>query len=168
MSSGPIYKVKFRRRRESKTNYKKRLALLKSNKDRLVVRKSNNSTTCEIVSYKKEGDETKAYFTTTALKKMGWKGHSGNIPAAYLAGYACAKKALKEKIEEVVLDIGLTTPVHGGRVFASLKGAIDAGINIPADETVFPKEERVNGKHINENVQKNFEETKANIDKEFG
>ncbi|MCR4335004.1 MAG: 50S ribosomal protein L18 [archaeon] len=168
MSSGPIYKVKFRRRRESKTNYRKRLGLLKSKKDRLVVRKSNNSTICEIVTYKPEGDKIRAHFTTSSLKKFGWKGHTGNIPAAYLAGYVCAKKAIKEKVGEAVLDLGLVTPVHGGRIFSALKGAIDAGLNIPADEKVFPKDNRISGKHISEETEKNFAETKNNIDKELG
>ncbi|MAG18021.1 MAG: 50S ribosomal protein L18 [Candidatus Diapherotrites archaeon] len=168
MSSGPTYNVKFRRRRESKTNYKKRLGLLKSNKDRLVVRKSNNSTVCEIVTYKTEGDKVRAHFTTSSLKKLGWKGHTGNIPAAYLTGYACAKKAMKDKVGEAVLDLGLVTPVHGGRIFGALKGAIDAGLTMPSDEKVFPKDGRISGKHISEDVEKNFEETKKNIDKELG
>lgn len=168
MGSGPTYEVKFRRRRESKTNYKKRLALVKSKKPRLVARKKNNSTICEIVSYNPKGDEVNAFFTSTSLRKLGWKGHTGNIPAAYLAGYGCGKQAVKNGIKEAVLDIGLTTPVHGTRIFAVLKGAIDAGLTVPSDEKAFPKEDRINGKHISEETVKNFEETKNAIDKEFG
>ena len=50
MSTSTTFKVKFRRRRELKTDYRKRLAMLKGNKPRLVVRKSNNAMTVEVVS----------------------------------------------------------------------------------------------------------------------
>ena len=168
MKMSPTYKIKFRRRRESKTDYKKRLALLKSTKPRLVVRKGNNSVTVEMVSYEPKGDKASAYFTSVKLRKMGWSGHTGNIPAAYLAGYACAKLALKAGIKEAVLDIGLLSPVHGSRPFAVLKGAIDAGVKIACDAEVFPKAERINGKHISEDAVKNFTHTKSAIDKEYG
>ena len=49
MADSPIYKVSFRRRREKKTDYAKRLALVKSGKFRLVVRKSNSDTYAQIV-----------------------------------------------------------------------------------------------------------------------
>ncbi len=168
MSTSPTYQVKFRRRRESKTDYRKRLALLKSNKPRLVVRKGNNSVTIEVASYKPEGDVINAFFTSVALKKMGWIGHTGNIPSAYLAGYACAKKAIRAGIKEAVLDIGLLSPVHASRPFAALKGAIDAGLKIPCDAAVFPSQDRIRGKHIGEHAVKNFDEIKAAIEKVFG
>ena len=69
MSDGPTFKVRFRRRRQEKTNYVKRLALLKSKKPRLVVRKTNNSTISEIVEYKPSGDITKAFFASRSLKR---------------------------------------------------------------------------------------------------
>lgn len=168
MSNSPTYKVSFRRRRESKTNYVKRLSFLKSGKARVVVRKTNNSTIVEVVSYDPKGDSVVSFFTSISLRKLGWKGHTGNIPSAYLAGYACAKQALKKGTKEAVLDIGLFSPVHGSRVFSALKGAIDAGLSIPADAVVFPKDDRLTGKHIGEEVAKNFDETKKTLDKEFG
>lgn len=168
MSTSPTYSVKFRRRREGKTDYKKRLALLKSEKARLVVRRSNNNMVAEIVSYNPQGDLVKSFFAATGLKKLGWKGHTGNIPAAYLAGYACAKKAIKAGIKEAVLDIGLISPVHGSAIFSTLKGATEAGLNVPSDKGVFPSDDRAKGKHISEAVLKNFEEVKSRIDKEFG
>ncbi|MCR4368329.1 MAG: 50S ribosomal protein L18 [archaeon] len=168
MSDGPNYKVKFRRRRDFKTNYTKRLALLKSGKARLVVRKTNAGMVCEVTEYKPLGDMVKAFQSASSLKKLGWKANTGNIPSAYLCGYACAKKALKAGVTEAVLDIGLATPIHGGRIFAALKGAIDAGLSVPADAAVFPKEDRANGKHIGIETAKNLEEAKKTIDKEFG
>lgn len=164
----PTYKVKFRRRRELKTDYKKRLALLKSKKPRLVVRRSNNTTIVEVVSYKPSGDVVNAFFSSTRLRKLGWVGHTGNLPAAYLAGYACARSALKAGIKEGVLDIGLISPVHGSGVFCALKGAIDAGMKIPCDEKVFPPQDRISGRHIGEQASRNFDEIKRVIEKEFG
>ena len=168
MSTSPTYKVKFRRRREGRTDYKKRLALLKSDKARLVVRKSNNNVVAELVLYAQSGDTVKAFVSSTGLKKLGWNGHTGNLPAAYLAGYACAKKGIKAGVKEAVLDIGLASPIHGSAIFSALKGAIEAGMKIPADSKVFPSNDRATGKHISEDVVKNFDEVKKGIDKEFG
>jgi large subunit ribosomal protein L18 len=168
MSTSPTYNVKFRRRREGKTDYKKRLALLKSKKPRLVVRRSHNNIVAEIVSYNPQGDVVKSFFAATGLKKLGWKGHTGNIPAAYLAGYACAKKAIKGGMKEAVLDIGLTSPVHGSAVFSALKGAVEAGLSVPLNAEVLPSDDRAKGKHISEEIARNFEEVKSKIDKEFG
>lgn len=146
MSHKATYEVKFRRRREGKTDYKKRLALLKGNKPRFVVRKSNKTITAQIIEYKKEGDKVLSHSNSNELKKFGWKLNTKNLPAAYLTGFLCAAKA--KEAGEAILDIGRNTPVHGSIVFAALKGAVDAKLNIPFDEKAFPKEEKINGKEI--------------------
>ncbi|HJW97322.1 MAG TPA: 50S ribosomal protein L18 [archaeon] len=139
--------VPHRRRREQKTDYKLRLRLLKSGKPRFVVRASGRSVTCQIVLHDSKGDRTIANATALELKKHGWKGHTGNLPAAYLTGYLCGQKA-KGKVREAVLDIGLHTSVKGARIYAALKGVLDAGIEIPHSEEVLPSEERIKGAHI--------------------
>lgn len=63
MAHGPRYRVPFRRRREGKTNYHKRLKLLKSKKPRLVVRKTLNHHIAQIVVY--DPKETKRSFQLT-------------------------------------------------------------------------------------------------------
>ena len=146
MSHNATYEVKFRRRKEGKTDYKKRLALLKGNKPRLTVRKSNKTITVQLIEYKKEGDKILAHSTSNELKKFGWKLNTRNIPAAYLTGFLCAMKS--KETTEAVLDIGRNTPVHGSIIFAALKGAVDAKLNIPFDEKAFPKEDKINGKTI--------------------
>ncbi|PIN98695.1 MAG: 50S ribosomal protein L18 [Candidatus Diapherotrites archaeon CG10_big_fil_rev_8_21_14_0_10_31_34] len=146
MSHNATYEVKFRRRREGKTDYKKRLALLKGNKPRLVVRKSSKKITAQLIEYKKEGDKVLAHSTSNDLKKFGWKLNTKNLPAAYLTGFLCVSKAKETK--EAVLDIGRNTPVHGSLIFAALKGAVDAKLNIPFDKKALPKEEKINGKEI--------------------
>lgn len=168
MSHVSTYEMPFRRRRREKTNYRKRLALLKSKMLRFVVRKSNNHTTCQFVKYNREGDETIATAHSSELAKLGWKGHGGNIPSAYLSGYLCGLKGVKKGVKNALLDIGLATPVHGSRIFAALKGVIDAGISIKHDEKVFPTEDRISGKHINKETPEIFEKVKNNIAKEYG
>ncbi len=163
MKASCNYNMPFRRRREQKTNYKKRLALIKSGKVRFVVRGSNNNFVTELVSYEPKGDKVICFTHSNELKKFGWKNHKGNLPSAYLTGFLCGKKA-SSKVKEAILDIGLTTPIHGSRIFAALKGIIDAGVKIPANEKVFPKEERIKGKHCSKDLEKEFEETKKQIE----
>lgn len=142
------YETKFRRRREGKTDYRKRLALLKGNAPRFVVRKSNNHMLVQVISYLPKGDVILASAHSTELEEAGWKGHNGNLSAAYLTGMLAGLKAKKAKVKNCVADIGMVMPVHGSRTFAAIKGGIDAGLEIPADESAFPSEERIIGKHI--------------------
>ena len=138
----------YRRRRLCKTNYKKRLLLLKSGKPRLVVRKTNTKLIAQIVKYEHDGDVVVTSASSADLVKLGWKGATKNIPAAYLTGLLIAKKAKEAKIKDVVLDIGLHTPVKGSRVFAVAKGAFDGGLNLPMSETIVPDESRLKGEHL--------------------
>jgi len=93
--------VPHRRRRQGRTDYRKRLRLLKSGKPRLVVRRFLNSVQCQVISYEKTGDKTIASASSLDLKKAGWKAHAGNIPAAYLVGFLCGLRAKKSKIMTV-------------------------------------------------------------------
>jgi large subunit ribosomal protein L18 len=137
-----------RRRREQRTDYRQRLRLLKSRKPRLVVRASVNSITCQIISHDPKGDRTIVIATSLELRKHGWKGHTGNLPAAYLTGFLCGQKAKKHNVKEAILDTGLHTSVKGSRIYASLKGAIDSGLDIPHSAEALPPDERIKGAHI--------------------
>ncbi len=148
MAKGPRYKVPYRRRREGKTNYRKRLRLLLSRKPRLVVRITNRRVIAQIVEYHPDGDKVLVGVDSSMLTKYGWKGDLNNTPAAYLTGLLVGKKALEKGIREAILDIGLHTPTRGGRVFAVLKGAVDAGLDVPHSEEVLPDESRIRGEHI--------------------
>ena len=167
MARGRTHIVPHRRRREGKTDYRKRLALVKSKKLRLVVRKSNNAVNCQIVEYGHGGDKTFVQASSFDLKKLGWTGPTGNIPAAYLTGMLCAKRALDKKVKEAILDIGLYRNTKGNRLFAALKGAVDGGLVIPHSKEAFPSDDRISGKHIPEpagaKVAKEFEAVKAKI-----
>ncbi|MCL2549939.1 MAG: 50S ribosomal protein L18, partial [Methanimicrococcus sp.] len=50
MATGPRYKVPMRRRREGRTNYHSRLALLLSKEDRVVVRKSTRNLQIQLIA----------------------------------------------------------------------------------------------------------------------
>ncbi len=149
MAKSAIYRVPFRRRREGKTNYRKRLKLLLSEKPRLVVRKSNKHIIAQIIKFDTKGDRTLvSVHSNELIKKYGWKGNTKNIPACYLVGLLIGFKALKIGIKEAVLDIGLIPATKGGRVFAVLKGAVDAGLKVPHSDEIFPDEYRIRGEHI--------------------
>lgn len=158
--------VPYRRKREGKTNYRKRLELLKGRKERLVIRKTNKHLIMQLVAYEPDGDKVHAGVSSKKLEKLGWKHSSSNLPAAYLTGLLLAKEAQKKKITAAILDLGLQTPIKGSRLYAALKGAIDGGLDIPASEDVFPAEERLNGAHISEDVKKAFETLKQAIEKQ--
>ncbi|NHI83019.1 MAG: 50S ribosomal protein L18 [Candidatus Thorarchaeota archaeon] len=148
MAQGPTYRVKFRRRREGKTNYYKRRRLLLSRKPRLVVRKTNSRTIVQVITANVVGDMTIASAQSTELKKYGWDAGRANLPAAYLTGFLAGLRAKANGIDTAVLDIGLIPPVRGSKVYGALKGAIDAGMDVPHDEEIIPDGDRLSGKHI--------------------
>lgn len=156
-------KVPFRRRREGKTDFRRRLNLIKSNKIRAVVRHSNNFVTVQFIKFTLEGDRVLASATSRELTKLGWQGSTSNIPAAYLVGMLAAKRARKEDISDAVLDIGLRVPVRGAKIFAALSGILEEGIEVPHDEEILPAPERLSGAHISEQTTRNFEEVKSAI-----
>ncbi len=148
MAGKSTFTTQFRRRRQGKTNYKKRRALLSSNLPRLVARKSNKYIVVQLVEFAPKGDKTLVHVNSKQLAALGWKAGKKNMPAAYLTGLLAAMKAKQRRIEKAVLDIGFSTPVHGSFWSAVLKGALDAGLQVNAGEEAMPSEERASGKHI--------------------
>ena len=65
-----------------------------------------------------------------------------------MTAYLCAKRALANGVESAILDIGLKSPIKGSKVFAALKGAVDAGLEIPHGDFIFPEDERIRGEHV--------------------
>ncbi|MFB6111843.1 MAG: 50S ribosomal protein L18 [Halobacteriaceae archaeon] len=148
MASGPRYRVPMRRRREVRTDYHQRLRLLKSGKSRLVARRSNNHVRAQLVTTGPEGDETLAAAHSSDLADYGWEAPTGNVPSAYLTGLLAGYRAVEAGLEEAVLDIGLNSPTSGAKVFAVQEGAIDAGLEVPHNDDVFPAWPRTRGEHI--------------------
>ncbi len=142
------YRVQLRRRREGKTDYQARKALVISRKPRLVVRGTLKNAIAQIIIPKPQGDEILAVAHSKELTKFyGWKAPTGNIPAAYLTGLLCGLKAKAKGVKEAVLDIGLVPPTKASISFAILSGVVDSGVEIPHDETKIIKE-RTKGEHI--------------------
>jgi len=150
MAIRTTYETKFRRRKEGKTDYRKRLALVRSRKIRLVVRKTNTRIIAQAMQYEPIGDKVVAVADSKELSKYKFYG-TNNTPSAYLVGYLIGKKLGKK---QCVLDIGRRSPSHGGVVFAALKGAVDAGVEIPYNADALPSEERINGKTLDDYAKK--------------
>ncbi len=160
----------FRRRKAGLTDYRRRLKLLRGRKPRAVVRVSNTRSTCQLVSWAADGDLVTVSLTGSDLvKNHGWPADASlkSVPASYLVGYAMGKAALASGSDEAVLDIGLGASTRGGRVYAALKGMIDAGLDIPHSEQVFPEEDRLNGAHIGDAVAAAVEHTKNSIEEAY-
>jgi len=157
-----------KRRRLQKTDFKKRLGLLKSGKPRLVIRKSLENIRVQFIGFSAGGDKTTASAFSAELGKLGWKSGLGNLPAAYLTGLLAGTRAKKAGISEAVFDLGLQTSTKGSRIYASLKGVVDAGLSVPHSEEILPSEERISGKHIQSRngIEKEFAEMKEKILKE--
>jgi large subunit ribosomal protein L18 len=148
------YTVRHRRRREGRTNYKKRLELLKGRQDRLVIRKTNKHIIIQLVRYAPDGDQVLLTANSKELEKKGWKHSLKNIPAAYLTGLMVGKKAREKKATTAILDMGLYSPLKGSRVYAALKGAIDSGLKVPAGKEIFPGDGRLKGEHVAKYLEK--------------
>jgi len=147
-----------RRRREGLTDYRMRLKLVKSGLPRLVIRKTNRYIIVQVIKCREGGDETLLTVTSKKLLEYGWRGGLKNIPASYLTGLLAGIQAKKKGIGKAIVDIGLHKPVKGSRVFAAVKGFIDAGVDVPAGEEIFPDEERIRGSHISDYYRRIREE----------
>jgi large subunit ribosomal protein L18 len=153
MAKNSRYCVQFRRRREGKTDYKARKALVLSGKPRLVTRSTLKNVIAQIIMAKPLGDGVLVSAHSRELENYEWKAPRGNLPAAYLTGLLCGLKAKAKGIKEVVLDIGLHSPSKSAKVFAVLKGVLDAGIQVPYTEEKLPDEKRIEGEHISKYAQ---------------
>lgn len=140
--------VQYRRKREGRTNYYKRLKLLKSRTQRLVIRKSLKYLLLQLVEYRAAGDKVIISYNTKSLEKIGWKYSKKNLSAAYLGGLMIGKLGLSKKVKEAILDAGLHTSVKGSKIYAAVKGVNDSGLVIPCGKEMYPSEDRLTGKHI--------------------
>ncbi|MCK4589271.1 MAG: 50S ribosomal protein L18 [Nanoarchaeota archaeon] len=155
--------VAFRRVRQGKTDYRKRLKFLSAGKPRLVIRVTLSKIIGQIIGYNPEGDKVLAGLSSQALEKLGWQGSKKNLPAAYLTGYLLAKEAVKKGVKEVILDIGFKPSIKGNKIYACVAGAIEGGLGINCDKEMLPAEDRIKGKHIKPEIEKMFEEVKKKI-----
>lgn len=158
-----------RRRKENKTNYLKRLKLLKSGKPRVVFRRTNRYLIAQYILSEEAKDKIVLGITSKELIKYGWpnkfEGSLKSIPAAYLTGYLIGKKIQEKKLENPIVDFGMNQTLYKTKIFGFLKGLIDSGIEISCKGEAFPEEERIVGKSLKEDFSKIFEEVKKKIGK---
>lgn len=142
------------RRKTGKTDYKQRLGLLKSNKPRIVIRRTNKYFLLQAIESEAAQDKVTKTMTSKILLKHGWdekaKGSLKSLPAGYLTGKLFAKDLGKT---EYIIDLGMTRTRAGNRAFAVLKGLVDGGANINVAEKVFPNGERLKGEHLKDDVK---------------
>lgn len=159
--------IQLRRKRENKTDYKARLNLLKSDKVRFVIRKSLKNMIIQAINYQEGGDKVLFTSSSSQLKKLGWKFSLSNTPSAYLTGLIAGLKAKELGIKSGIVDIGLQSSIKGSKIYGSLKGLLDAGIDIPHSKDILPDEKRIMGKHIDEfkknDISKTFDLIKNKI-----
>lgn len=161
-------KVIFRRKRERKTDYKNRIGLLKSEKPRVAVRKTNRYVVVQLIESVEAKDRALVGLSSKELLNQGldkkFENSLKSLPAAYLTGYLAGKKILEKiKNKGVIFDIGLQRNITGSRLYAVLKGLVDAGVKINYDKKVFPDEERLSGKCLKADAQKAFNNLKSKI-----
>jgi len=167
------FQPKMRRRRQAKTDYQARRTLIFTDKDkynapryRLVVRVTNRTVICQIVSSKVIGDEILCCAYSSELPRYGLEVGLTNYAACYATGLLLARRVLKklgldeqyEGAEEItgewfcsemddeegkspfacVLDVGLRPTTTGARVYAAMKGAVDGGLSIPYTDSGKP------------------------------
>ncbi|KAG7341847.1 50S ribosomal protein L18P/L5E [Nitzschia inconspicua] len=97
------YQVKFRRRREGKTDYRQRKRLCAQDKNkyqspkyRFVVRFTNTKVICQIAYSLVDGDRILAQAESTELSRYGLSVGLKNYAAAYCTGLLCARRLLQK------------------------------------------------------------------------
>lgn len=161
-------RIRKRRRREGKTDYKARLSLLKSGKARIVFRKTNKYLIGQYVKSKEAQDFVEVGVSSKELTKYGWPndatGSLKSITASYLTGFLLGRKIIdKEGKTSAILDIGLLRNIPKSRIYGFLKGVVDAGVAVPCKKEMFPDESRIYGRHMKKNIE--FEKIKEEVEK---
>lgn len=156
-----------RRRKENKTDYKKRLHLLKGETPRVVFRRTNRYFISQYIESKEAKDKVILTINSKDLLKHGWdekaKGSLKSIPAAYFTGYLIGKQIISKKLPTPIVDLGMIRTLHKTKVFGFLKGLIDSGLEINCKEEAYPEKERIEGASLKNKID--FQKIKSGIDK---
>ena len=97
------FQVKFRRRREGKTDFYARRRLIQQDKNkydskkyRFCVRRTNTKFICQIIYPTIQGDKVMCQADSFELKKFGVDTGLANYAAAYATGLLCARRLLTD------------------------------------------------------------------------
>ena len=152
-----------KRRKQNKTDYGKRLKLLKSGKPRLVIRKTNKYMIAQYVVSDEAQDKIVLGVTSKDLLKVGLdaKANLKNISTSYLTGVLIGKQIKDKKLETPIIDLGMARVLHKTKLFALIKGLQESGLEVPCDKANFPDEARIKGEHLKNKID--VEEIKGKI-----
>lgn len=158
----------FRRRREGKTDYRKRRGLIIGRQPFLSIRVSGKYIYGQILKATANGDITLCAASSRDLEeKFGWKGSPKSIPGAYLTGLYLGKIASQAEVENVVVYAGVGRFIHGSRIASLIAGAKESGLQIEIDEESLPDKERLRGDHIARYAKTLQSEDKDSYDRMF-
>ncbi|CAM2699594.1 unnamed protein product [Rotaria socialis] len=147
------YQVKSKRRRQGKTDFYARHALIHQDKNkyntpkyRLIVRITNKDIVCQIAYARIEGDyiiasayahELPRYARRTLQKHKLDSIYKGTTD---VTGGQFENEAVEgeKRPFRCYLDVGLARTTTGAKVFGALKGAVDGGLDIPHSTRRFP------------------------------
>mmetsp|Transcript_51310 Transcript_51310/g.160219 ORF Transcript_51310/g.160219 Transcript_51310/m.160219 type:complete len:200 (-) Transcript_51310:703-1302(-) len=113
-------------------------------KKRIIIRFSKRNLSLQMVNSNVDGDFILLSSYLKNLSKLEYKNLTNNYPFSYLLGYYFGKDLI-EKVKQsetynkknysskitAIIDIGLKRATIGNKSFASMKGSVDSGINIP-------------------------------------
>ncbi|MBI5871711.1 50S ribosomal protein L18 [archaeon] len=160
-----------RRRKEGKTDYLARTNILKSEKLRIVFRKTNRYIIGQAV--KSEEAQDKVLITTNSRELLGYGwpenavGSLKSLPACYLTGFLLGKKISKKSMDtEAIPDIGLLRNVPKSRAYGFFKGVVDSGVKVKCNEESFPDEKRLTGENLKSKIKEFFKKIKNEIEEE--
>lgn len=158
-------KIQKKRRRQNRTDYKARLVLLKSGRPRIAIRRTNKFVIMQVIESKESQDKILLGVSSKDLLDNGWDkkyvGSLKSIPAAYLTGLLMASKL--DKKQNYIIDMGMARNIHGSRIYASINGLVDGGVNLKVNKEVFPSEDRLNGEHMEDDVKKMIAKVKEKL-----
>jgi len=140
-----------RRRLEAKTDYGTRLTLIRSGKPRFVLRKTNRYIVAQLVLSKSAQDTVVLTVSSKDLLEKGWPkdktGSLKSLTAAYLTGYMFGNLA-KKQTKEAILDLGMQRNIKKSRLYAALKGAVDAGFSVPHSSEALPTDAQISSNKL--------------------
>jgi len=149
-----------KRRKQGKTNYKRRLILLKGEKHRIVFRKTNRQIILQIIESNLAQDKTITGATSKEMLKYGWPkekiGSLKSLSASYLTAYLLGKK-YTNKNKSFIFDIGLIPGTKGSRAYASIKGLVDSGFKISSNKEIFPPQDIIEKFDFFNNVKREID-----------
>ncbi|MGC8558487.1 MAG: 50S ribosomal protein L18 [Nitrososphaeria archaeon] len=138
----------FRRRKEFKTDYRRRKKVILSKMPFIYAFESNRYVWAQVNIPTKQGDRTVAQANSKDIIKGGWQFSGKNYPAFYLVGLLLGKRAVGAGLKEVILYTGLKAFRKDSKLMALVKGATEGGLIVRVDQSVFPSDELISGKGI--------------------